>query len=225
MKWGALTALVGCALALASACDGRLDFEDVAGPGAAGGFGGDDDGGKDRNDCPIEACTALDLTCDDGYPCVECLEHSDCENAPSSRPRCDKFLQRCVGCTDDDDCRDGVCDPETRECVEPCDPNDGEFECDEDEYCHPQKWICVGCFEDKCATSSSFKPYCSESGTRCVECTKDFHCPNDDEYWCDPVLFECVACRDSDDCFHGKICDPKSHECTSALDPTHSSAR
>ena len=214
-----------------TACTGRFEFDvpAQAGAGSAGEYragtapasnvdgdasdADEDDTDEDSvrqgvADC-VARCKELGAQCaPEWLVCVECNRDADCMR--EDRRRCDGVLHRCVQCGVDADC--GVhmrCDVERRDCVEACNDMDGDAICTEPgSVCDMERGVCVVCDSD---ASCSGVGYCGPTGTRCTECVADEQCPSDRPY-CDPVLFECVVCRDARDCADTG-CNPESHTC------------
>jgi hypothetical protein len=215
----ALLALIGGA-ALVFACDGKFEFGDDGGlAGSAGESHGSD--GPEEGEC--EECVSLGLTCDDdGYPCVECLSDQDCTdgNDDPARPRCDKELRRCVGCSEQEHCPRGfTCDRVIRSCVVGCATDTTSPSCDNNFlFCDEDRSVCAVCFDNDHCQHSLAGQYCVASGTRCVECERNDDCYDDDQV-CDPTSFRCVECASYRDCAQGKLCDPRSHTCVEFFEP------
>lgn len=106
-------------------------------------------------------CAGEAPLCDAGA-CVQCLNDDDCVNGV-----CDPN-NVCVECTNDDHCPDGVCDP-SNVCVE-CTNDD---HCP-DGVCDEPNTTCVGCLENTDCPAET--PVCDRDNTTCVVCLVDADC-------------------------------------------------
>jgi hypothetical protein len=173
-------------------------------PGPAG------NGGLAGVDQCMSFCWNLGQHCDQvELKCVECFKNEDC----GSDLYCNRGLNRCVecnqelGCPDNKTCDYGMC---RERCATAENP---ERDCrDDSQICDERDAICVACYEDDDCEGSPERPYCLPGGARCAECVADNDCGGGKPR-CDPVLFECVECRDSRDCELPFVCHTDSHTC------------
>ncbi len=131
--------------------------------------------------------------CNKSRQCVTgCRTNSDC-SATTSTPICNTSNNKCVACTKDSDCKNGVCDKSNR-CIE----------CRKDTDCKDAK-------KTKCDTFSLTCYQPSEKG-QCVACSKTSDCAKNHE--CRDVSVAsgykekvCVKkCRKNSDCGQGFRC-------------------
>jgi hypothetical protein len=170
----------------------------------------------------------------------------------AATPRCELTSGRCVACLQALDCPDGqTCALPAGSCVLSCLAADV---CDDERPICDATGLCRGCLvDDECPTTAprcdpagaclacldasdcspgSDTPFCASG--RCVECTSDGHCDDDDERCslvlgvcatpcspaqacnpddpiCDTDIGFCVECRDDLDCEDDERC--RASEC------------
>ncbi len=150
----------------------------------------DGDGEADCQPADEGACFACDGACDAAVADT-CVDRA-CVCGETGAPCGDgaaPFCQAgaCVGCRDDGDCPDGVCDTDTDVCVECLDNGDCT-----NEVCDVDNNVCVECLDDGDCTDE----LCDTDNNVCVECLADDDCP-------DGVCGEggaCIECREAADC-------------------------
>jgi hypothetical protein len=162
-------------------------------------------------------CASIDQRCHDyEQTCVECFKDQDCEPFGLY---CDYSLNRCASCNDDYGCpADTYCDDgECRElCLTKAHP---EADCrDDQQFCLERRSVCISCLNDDDCAGSPDGPRCVNDGARCAECASDSHCPRTAPH-CDPLLFRCVECTDSRDCWLPYVCHPEAHVCADSRLP------
>jgi Cys-rich repeat protein len=202
-----------------------------AGSGTGATGAGGISGGASGNVAPPPSAGAA---ADGGPPLAPgtCRENSDCSGAT---PACLQGAQRCVPCTSDEHCAEGmVCDSANFRCVQCIEPTDCGpdavcdtslqrcYQCMHAADCHdPVKSTCssrrecVDC-EDKqgCAAPT---PVCN--GNSCVECINDNDCSGTrPRCTTDNRCVECLA-RNGDCKVEGKpVCIEEEQRCVQCID-------
>lgn len=166
---------------------------------------------------------------------VSCEGDAEC---PTAHPRCEPDSGRCVKCVSNADCPDGRCDPFTftcqpRGCASSADCGadlpfcaaDGEcVECRANLDCRASGGVrrtcdqgtrrCVAnpCRESGDCVVDPDGRVCDEDAGRCVECTRDEHCPTGR---CRVALNRCVECLNDLDCdvTLGETCRVETSTC------------
>ncbi|QED28471.1 hypothetical protein FRD01_14765 [Microvenator marinus] len=138
-----------------------------------------------------EDCGSQTLSCVNNA-CVGCATNADLCGGDTAKCKvtAEEPSGVCVECLEDGECDDGVCDPESNQCVT-CLAREGEgveTGCDEREVCL------------KHASDSNLNA--------CVECELDEHC---DVGVCDTVSNTCVTCVEDGDCAPGLVCSGEAN--------------
>ena len=148
------------------------DYDIPALPGGAAPTGGSPGSGGESG-CTIKGCSQCEapLVCDLDKGCVECRTNADCGGGKGAI--CDE--NRCVECTVDDisNCPDGST----------CFKGQCDDTCNQPSDCNSSQ----GCVNPTCAIN------------RCVCCTSNANCVQEDANLCAPNG-TCRQCLDDDDC-------------------------
>lgn len=148
---------------------------------------------------PCGLSTPYCLNLNARYQCVQCTEDSQCPNG-----RCDPDTNECRGCNDDGDCPDtGRCDTATNTCSGCNDDGD----CGPGRVCNLPTNTCVQCNED---SDCSQGQVCATGLNECRECNTDAHCPRGESC----SNHTCTACSTSESCAGASCnCCPQGLKC------------